>query len=153
MSRIESLDPQSESGGLHDPAPRVSRLDRTLTGLDLSFALSALTERQGEGVIDKERQRRVIEMRYGLLDGQPMTRRAIAKEFDRSEQTIRNLEFGALFILREVRDEHRPERVFPRKRIFGLDNDYLHTPHDLKRIAERHRKAGINIKPQYEYPE
>ena len=68
------------------------------------------------------RERAIVEMRYGLLDGRPRTLAAIGDEFDLSPERVRQLE------KRAIRRAQHPSR---RLMLEGLGDNHL-----------RDRKAG-----------
>ena len=59
--------------------------------------LSALTQRE----------RRIIELRFGLKDGQPRTLSEIGQEFDLSRERVRQIEAKTLAKLRSFRDSQK----------------------------------------------
>jgi len=54
-----------------------------------------------------ERERRVLELRFGLLDGVVRTLEEVGKEFKVTRERIRQIEAKALFRLREIADSKR----------------------------------------------
>lgn len=128
--------------------PIESKLSRVLLGLDPEFALRELTNRQGPMVRDRRRAREVLEQHYGLLGNQPKTFAQIGRERDLNKETVRRIQLNALFAIRTLRLEYSPERVFERDGIFGLDNAFLYSDAELKRIAVRWPVGKIT----YEYP-
>src|SRR5258708_2466822 len=148
MTELSSSDPLAESRIPYEPVPAGSRLDRTLEGLDPNFALATL----------KEGLRRELELRYGLVDGRPRTAAEVAQELGHHRSFVHNVETQALIALREVRDEHRPERVFERDRIPEIDDAYLlpaaspalKAATRRKILAEASRSRGVEIPSQKE---
>jgi hypothetical protein len=138
---------QLESDGRTEylPPPPGSRLGMVLEGLDVQFALSALKSRPVTG----NRRREVIEMRFGLIDGEPKTIREIAESFERSQSVIDQDEIEALITLRGVRDSIRPEKVFQRREIHYIDGAWLYPPHVLRKYGTEERPP---IKPEFIYP-
>lgn len=125
-----------------------NKLEAVLSGLDTDFALSELRARQRPGVQDKDRAHKIIEMRYGLGDGEPMTLAQIAGELGVSSTIIRHSETASLLTLARLRDETRPERAFERDDYYPVDGAYLYP----KRIAKR-SKTHLYHPPKYHYPE
>ena len=152
MSHLESSAPEPNTRNQYTPTPG-SKLDIVLGGLDPRFALSALTESQREGVVDKGRARRVMELRFGLEDGNAHTLKEVGRQFGIARERVRIIEVESLIALNKTRKMHRPERVFERRDMFGIDDAYRHTRSALRRMAERDREEGIIRKPRYEYPE
>ena len=69
---------------------------------DLSYSRSSLILKQLEEVMATltEREQRVLEMRFGLLDGQSRTLEEVGKEFQVTRERIRQIESKALRKLR-----------------------------------------------------
>jgi len=51
----------------------------------------------------KDRERKIIRLRYGLLDGLPRTLEEVGREFDLTRERIRQIEFKVLCKLRNTR--------------------------------------------------
>ena len=54
-----------------------------------------------------ERERRVLELRFGLVDGVVRTLEEVGKEFKVTRERIRQIEAKALYRLREIAEEKR----------------------------------------------
>jgi len=52
----------------------------------------------------KDRERRIIKLRYGLQDGHPRTLEEVGREFNLTRERIRQIEFKALYKLRNTRN-------------------------------------------------
>jgi RNA polymerase primary sigma factor len=51
----------------------------------------------------KDRERKIIRLRYGLLDGLPRTLEEVGREFNLTRERIRQIEFKVLCKLRNTR--------------------------------------------------
>lgn len=74
-----------------DPIPALQDVDHTLLREAIYRALGGLTPREF----------RILELRYGLRDGQPLTLQEVATRFGLTRERIRQLEQGALAKLRD----------------------------------------------------
>ena len=65
-------------------------------------ALASMLQEDLRSVLDtlSERERRVLELRFGLADGRPRTLEEIGKEFNLTRERIRQIEAKALAKLR-----------------------------------------------------
>lgn len=73
------------------------QVDSTLLEGEIQRALSALTARES----------RIVELRYGLRDGQPLTLQDVAERFGLTRERIRQIEKEALAKLRRPTHAHR----------------------------------------------
>ncbi len=73
------------------------QVDSTLLETEIRRALSALTARES----------RIVELRYGLRDGQPLTLQDVAERFGLTRERIRQIEKEALAKLRRPNHAHR----------------------------------------------
>ncbi len=72
----------------------------------LAAASEAERRSQVEHLLDAltQRERRVIELRFGLKDGHPRTLEEVGREFDLSRERVRQIEAKTLAKLRSFRD-------------------------------------------------
>lgn len=73
------------------------QVDSTLLETEIRKALSGLTARES----------RIVELRYGLRDGQPLTLQDVAERFGLTRERIRQIEKEALAKLRQPNYAHR----------------------------------------------
>jgi DNA-directed RNA polymerase sigma subunit (sigma70/sigma32) len=101
MRKHDAWRPKQEANEAPYVTQPTGKLDQALRGLDANAALAGLPERD----------QTVLEMRYGLLNGSPMTLSAIGREIGYSPENIRHIEIRGLRRAAMLRDEVIPEKA------------------------------------------
>lgn len=100
FQNIGSIDGPGEGSDARPLSERLADPDAVEPGAGLDLA--RLRDALAVGLADLEpREREVIELRFGLLDGEPMTLQQIGSVLGRSRERVRQIEQGALARLAE----------------------------------------------------
>ena len=91
----------------------IDELDQILTGalekrMDAVKQVAAYKEARSLPVLDREREQKVLRLRFGLDDGRPRTLEEVGREFNVTRERIRQIEAKAL---RKLRHPSRSKKL------------------------------------------
>lgn len=112
MSAIFGVPLKAEFNRFHDSVDGVTLRDALYSEIDSIIATPYPETKRRLGTAHKARLKKLLELRFGLLDGTSRTLQQVGKDFGVTSVRIRQMEAKTLRLLRHPRHSRQLQRYF-----------------------------------------